>query len=140
MPSVDELVEAWRPIKREILDWQERMARPLLFTEVGWASQPGCSIEAWNYYRHTEPSAEGLEEQRRCYEAFARVWADTPQLAGTVWWEWTDQPGGPADFGYTPKGKPAEQVLRDWFVRQAAGPPDGPSARAAPPVAPTAGD
>jgi hypothetical protein len=121
MPEVADLVAAWRPIKRKILEWQERQGKPLLFTEVGWASQPGCSIEAWNYYRHTKPSDEGLEEQRRCYEAFTAVWAETPQLAGTIWWEWTDQPGGSIDFSYTPKAKPAEQVLRKWFELQAAG-------------------
>ena len=118
MPSVSDLVEAWQPITKEILTWQARAGKPLLFTEVGWASQPGCSIEAWNYYRTSSPSPDGLEEQRRCYEAFARVWADVPQLAGTIWWEWTDQPGGPDDVGYTPKGKPAEEVLRTWFAQQ----------------------
>ena len=118
MPSVAQLVEAWQPIKRDILSWQATAAKPLLFTEVGWASQPGCSIEAWNYYRSKTSSAEGLEEQRRCYEAFARVWADVPRLAGTIWWEWTGQTGGPQDSGYTPRGKPAEEVLRAWFAGQ----------------------
>jgi len=119
MPSVSDLLDAWVPIKKQILSWQRTAAKPLLLTEVGWPSQPGCSIEAWNYYRHTKPSPEGLEEQRRCYEAFARTWADVPQLAGTIWWEWTPEPAGPQDFGYTPKGKPAEQVLRRWLASQA---------------------
>lgn len=122
LPRVADMTEAWHPIKQRILDWQKKVRKPLLFTEVGWASQPGCSIEPWNYYRHQSPSTEGLEEQRRCYAAFVRVWADVPQLAGTIWWEWTDSPGGPDDFGYTPKGKPAERVLRDWFASQARHP------------------
>jgi len=31
-------------------------------------------------------------------------------------WEWP--PGEPEEKGYTPKGKPAEQVLRDWFAKK----------------------
>ena len=33
-----------------------------------------------------------------------------------MWWEWDANPGGPGDFGYSPKGKPAEDVLRAWFA------------------------
>ena len=41
--------------------------------------------------------------------------ATSPQLAGVIWWEWNAGEGGPNDYGYTPKGKPAEQLLRKWF-------------------------
>ena len=116
--AVEEIVAGWGKWKEKILRWQRQVGKPILLTEVGWASQPGCAIEAWNYLRHQRPSAEGLAEQARCYEAFCRVWANVPQLGGTFWWEWTPEPAGPQDFGYTPKGKPAEQVLRRWFADQ----------------------
>jgi hypothetical protein len=122
LSSADEMVEAWRPIKKRILDWQKKVGKPLLFTEVGWPSQPGCAVEPWNYYRFQAPSPEGVEEQRRCYQAFTKIWRDVPQLAGTVWWEWTTDAGGPDDFGYSPKGKPAERVLRKWFEHETGGP------------------
>jgi hypothetical protein len=32
-------------------------------------------------------------------------------------WEWTPGDGGPNDRGYTPEGKPAEQVLRQWLAK-----------------------
>ncbi len=38
-------------------------------------------------------------------------------LAGVIWWEWTGSEGGPSDFGYTPKNKPAEKLLREWFAK-----------------------
>jgi hypothetical protein len=34
---------------------------------------------------------------------------------GVIWWEWEASEGGSGDFGYSPKAKPAEQVLRQWF-------------------------
>jgi hypothetical protein len=114
-PSVETLLASWKKIKKEILEWQKTIGRPILFTEVGWCSQAGASVEAWNYYRHQNSSKEGLEEQKRCYEAFIRTWQNEKAVAGAMWWEWTTDGSGPEDFGYTPKGKPALKVLREWY-------------------------
>jgi hypothetical protein len=32
-------------------------------------------------------------------------------------WQWTPNSGGRQDRGYTPRGKPAEDVLREWFAK-----------------------
>ncbi len=116
-PTLETLVEAWKPIKRGLLKWQQEIKKPLLFTEVGWCSQEGTSIEPWNYYYKQASTPEGLEEQRRCYRAFTETWDKTPEVGGIIWWEWTDTAGGPDDFNYIPKGKPAERELREWFQR-----------------------
>jgi hypothetical protein len=114
-PTMATLVEAWKPIKRGLLRWQEETGKPLLFTEVGWCSQEGTSIEPWNYYYRQTATPEGLKEQANCYRAFMEAWSDVPEVGGVFWWEWTNTAGGPEDFNYSPKGKPAERVLRDWF-------------------------
>lgn len=114
-PPLDTLLKSWSKIKTDILSWQKKIGKPILFTEVGWCSQPGTSIEAWNYYRHERPSPEGLEEQKKCYQAFIKTWQDEPAVAGAIWWEWIPGKVGPKDYGYSPKGKPAEAVLRKWF-------------------------
>lgn len=111
-PSPDDLRAAWKPIRDRILSWRRTVDRPLLFTEVGWCSQEGCSVEPWNYYHKEEATAAGHEEQRRNYQAFIDSWAGEPDVAGMIWWEWNTAAGGPDDFGYTPRGKPAEAVLR----------------------------
>jgi hypothetical protein len=120
-PTVEELMDAWAPIKDRILKWQQRIGRPIVFTEVGWCSQEGAASEPWNYYHEQRATSAGLEEQRRCYEAFMRTWDDTPGVAGVIWWEWAIEGGGTGDFNYIPKGKPAEQELRAWFARQRGG-------------------
>jgi len=117
-PTVQQLIEAWKPIRREILDWQATVARPILFTEVGWCSQEGCSVEPWNYYHKQVATPAGMEEQRACYEAFMRTWENVPAVGGTIWWEWTPYGGGPDCFNYTPRGKPAEKLLGQWFYVQ----------------------
>ena len=39
-------------------------------------------------------------------------------MAGVYWWKWSssDLGGGPGDAGYTPRGKPAEAVMRRALV------------------------
>ncbi len=32
-------------------------------------------------------------------------------------WEWPLVDGGPDDRGYTPKGKPAEHIMKEWFAK-----------------------
>ena len=114
-PELKTLKDEWLPIRDGILRWQRKIGRPLLFTEVGWCSQEGASIEPWNYYYKQEATRAALEEQRRCYRAFMDTWKDVPEVGGILWWEWTDGGGGRDDFNYTPKAKPAETELRNWF-------------------------
>jgi hypothetical protein len=114
-PSIDEIVKHWKPIYQQIMGWQHTIKKPLILTEVGWCSQEGAGTAPWNYYQNQKATPGGMEEQRRLYEAFLKVWDNTPGLAGVVWWEWTSDKGGPSDFGYTPRDKPAEKILRDWF-------------------------
>lgn len=114
-PSIEEIAAKWGPIRDGILKWRDTVGKPLILTEVGWCSQEGAAMAPWNYYQNQVASAAGLEEQRRLYEAFLRAWGDANGLGGVIWWEWTPGDGGSDDFGYTPKHKPAEQVIRRWF-------------------------
>lgn len=114
-PTIDEIVRHWTPIREKITRWQKTINKPLILTEVGWCSQEGAGTAPWNYYQNQKATAEGHEEQRRLYEAFLKVWDGTPGLAGVVWWEWTAGEGGASDYGYCPRNKPAERILRTWF-------------------------
>jgi len=117
-PTVEHLVKTWEPIKKNILDWQKTIGKPILFTEAGWCSQEGAAIEPWNYYHKQEATPKGHEEQRACYEAFIRVWDGVPQVGGVIWWEWTTYGGGTNCYNYTPKDKPAGKLLREWFMKK----------------------
>jgi hypothetical protein len=121
-PSVDSLAAAWKPIRADILDWQADIDRPIVFTEVGWCSQEGCSSQPWNYFLRDKCTTDGLTEQANNYEAFIRAWQAAPQVGGIIWWEWTPTAGGPDDYSYAPRGKPAERILRAFFqeARRAA--------------------
>lgn len=117
-PSVEEIVKKWQPIRDDILKWQKKVGKPIILTEVGWCSQEGAGTAPWNYYQNQTATPAGHEEQRRLYEGFIRAWDGATGLNGVIWWEWLPGGGGGGDFNYTPKGKPAEQLLRQWFSAQ----------------------
>jgi hypothetical protein len=108
----EELVAAWQEHRKVLLQFAARVGRPLLFTEVGYLSQAGAA--AWPWDEGAKKPVD-LEEQRRCYDAFAAVWQDAPGLAGVYFWNWYGW-GGKASGGYTPRGKPAAEVIRRYFT------------------------
>ncbi len=117
-PTIQTVIDSWQPFKKDILKFQNEIRKPVVFTEVGWCSQDGAAVEPWNYYRKQEATPSGLAEQATLYEAFMKVWDGTPGIGGYIWWEWNNEAGGPKNFNYTPKGKPAEKLLREWFAKQ----------------------
>jgi len=120
-PSLESLLAAWKPIREKIAAWQRTVNRPIFFTEVGWASQDGCSIEPWNYYHSKELD---LVEQRRCMQSFLQTFGDEPWVGGILIWKWRDHPQmtGKLDIhddgrlNYTPFGKPVLDDLRAFFA------------------------
>ncbi|MCZ6779165.1 MAG: hypothetical protein O7F16_09370 [Acidobacteria bacterium] len=110
-PTEQDLVDAWVPVVRDVEDWASRWGRPLVITEIGYPSRRGAAFDPWDYTVQEEPDPEG---QATLYRAFLKAWARVPGLSGVYFYMWWGQ-GGPQDIGYSPKGKPAEQVLRDWL-------------------------
>jgi hypothetical protein len=119
-PSLEAIIEGWREWHVRLMRWQRRHDRPLLMTEVGYRSNNGAAAFPWRWGE--EENQVDLEEQRRAYLAYARIWSDEPRLGGVFFWNWWGE-GGPECHDYTPRRKPAEGVLREWFG--AAVEPDG---------------
>jgi hypothetical protein len=112
-PAPAALVRAWQRVRDELVAFAARRGQPLWLTEVGYASVDGAAARPWD---HASDAPVDLEEQRRCYAAFVEAWAGVDALAGVFFWIW-DGAGGDRDRGYTPRGKPAEAVLRQWLAR-----------------------
>jgi len=124
--SVRELERAWRHPRRELLAWSEAIGRPVVLTEVGYPSLDGGAAWPWD---ETRRAPVDLEEQRRAYLAFVRAWTGQRRLQGAYFWNWFGF-GGEDDAGYTPRRKPAAEVVRCWFGgggRCDGGPPSTPN-------------
>ena len=128
-PTVERLVEAWKPIRKDILAWQAKINRRLLFTEVGWPNQDTCAQYPWDYTRSSKPDPTA---QANCFEAFFRTWIQEPAVAGILVWKWRDHPGqktGPEDTSYVPMGKPAMGVIRKYLRHPGPKPAPAPTSQ-----------
>ena len=102
------LEEGWRRVKQELDAWHALRRHPLVLTELGYRSRAGCTASPWD---EGAGGTVDLDEQRRAFEAFRRVWAASPVLDGVYVWNWYGY-GGPTSISYTPRGKPAEAEVK----------------------------
>ncbi|MEQ8821721.1 MAG: hypothetical protein RLY93_15905 [Sumerlaeia bacterium] len=121
------LDSAWRIFRSDILEWRREQALdhlPLLLTEVGYPSLDGGAVYPWDYTLKNPPD---LREQARAYQAFISAWDGRPELGGVFFYKWLGFETQP-ERGYSPRGKPAEFVIRAWLAPEdAASPPESPS-------------
>jgi hypothetical protein len=120
-PTVDELKRAWteKGYLAQLEGVSQRFNKPILFTELGYRSLDGTNKVpgAWQ----TKGTID-LREQADLYQAALEVLWGKPWLAGIYWWQWIVSPGasgsttgGATDDGYSPYGKPAEEVLKKYY-------------------------
>jgi len=128
-PTLDELLVAWERWVDDIEEFYNRTNKPILITEMGYRSIDGCNITPWDWW---SPGTVDLEEQEVCYVAACSTFLNRDWLEGLYFWSWeVDRAGGVEDDSYTPRAKPAEAVLRDWYGRDSqTGLADGPTQRA----------
>jgi hypothetical protein len=109
-PATDAALEAgWTRLQRELTTWRRaRPEHPFVFTEVGYRSRAGSSAHPWD---ETPGGTVDLDEQRRAFAAFRKVWSDNASLDGIYVWNWYGY-GGATSTGYTPRGKPAEAEVK----------------------------
>lgn len=115
--TVEQIQENWKKWHTEVTAFVAKKHKPLMFMEAGWCSMANAASEPWDY---TTGDPVDDELQKRLYEGFFRTWYGEPLLGGFSIWEWSPGDGkGEHERGYTPEGKPAEQVLRDWLAKPA---------------------
>ena len=114
--TVEKIVENWQYIQEDLLAFQRKMGKPILFLEIGWCSMANAAHEPWDYTRTDDFDVDN-ELQRKLYEGFFRAWHDKPGLGGFVVWEWTPAEVAEDDKGYTPENKPAQEVIRQWLAK-----------------------
>jgi hypothetical protein len=110
--DVAALAARWRRIGRDLDADLAIYDKPFIFSEVGYRSRQGATAAPW------DEAADGIpapEEQRRGFEAFRQAWGQTAssamRLDGLYIWNRYGY-GGPDTTGYTPRGKPAAEVVR----------------------------
>jgi len=90
--------------------------KPVAFLETGCKAYDGAAKIPYDF--HLDGPVD-QQEQALVYQATLEVYSAQPWFAGVFFWNWGMEPGsgGPTDTNYTVKGKPAEQVMSDFFSR-----------------------
>jgi len=112
-PTTDlgRLTVAWDPIIDELGKVARAFERSIVFTEVGYPSQEGASVQPYNPSLSTVVSND---EQEAALRAMLSSVDGQTWFGGFHWWMWfTGESPGERALGYMPQGKPAGAILMD---------------------------
>lgn len=109
-PSVEDLKLGWKKWKDEIVGWNASVNKPIIFTEIGYASTPHAPQSPW---QGGVGGNADIETQAKCYEAFFQTIWNEPWFAGVYWWKWdtNTKAGGEYNRQFTPQNKPAQAII-----------------------------
>jgi hypothetical protein len=110
-----DMIEAWQPWVSEMKVRSAAIGKPIVFTEIGSASQSNAHTRPWLWMLGNKLD---LENQRRYYEAACSVWK--PRLQGIYWWDttiWMMMDDPLKDKTFLPFGKPAEAEIANCYKK-----------------------
>jgi len=114
--DVSVLQRSWEPIRAEMAAGSAKYDRKILFTEAGYTSQQGTTTRPADWRLGTPPDQA---EQAAAYQALLATFGGERWWAGVYWWVWNALPDDGSDHAtnYSPRGKAAESVIREWWRR-----------------------
>ena len=129
-PSVDEMIAAWKNMPTDnywaaVMDHMSpvdffhslavKYDKQVLFTETGYRSVDGTNISPGGWSGTTQD----LQEQYDAFNAFFQVWGSEggSWFEGADIWNW-DATNVYSPTGYSPMGKPAQQLITEWYGGQ----------------------
>ena len=95
----------------------QRTHRQVLFTEVGYKSIRGTAVQPHLWPEHLPrdgATAVSNAAQEQAYKVFFGALARLDWVAGVYLWKWFSNPDSQeeGETGFSPRGKPAEAVVR----------------------------
>ena len=101
----------------------ERVARmwdkPVLFTEFGYTTRTDTALRPWEWPEHVHQVVVNEVAQAEAYHALLASFLDQPWFVGFFVWRMYANPDDVSqepEWGFSPRGKLAELVLRDAFA------------------------
>lgn len=112
--SEENMRRGWQARKSALAAAAAGYGKPVMFTEVGIASQPGANAHPWE---DDQGATVDLDVQKNYLHAFLETFGNVPWFDGFMLWSWEVDPraSGPQNAHYTVEGKPALDVLKAYF-------------------------
>jgi len=113
-PTLEDMLEAWKPIIERLERYSAEWNKPIIIPELGYRSAKGSTHHPWDY---APRSVVDEKEQENAYKAFYQSFSDKPWFAGVFWWAHsaTSEPSSNQNTRYSPIGKPAEAVIKQYL-------------------------
>jgi hypothetical protein len=99
----------------------ENWRKPILFTEMGYTTRPDPALRPWEWPDAMRDVKVDEAAQAAAYRALLGPMLDEPDFAGFFVWRVYADPNDTsqeAPWGFSPRGKQAELVVRDAFAAQ----------------------
>lgn len=122
-----DLVEGGERVARQVRELAATWQRPVLFTEIGYTTRPDPALRPWEWPDGMSNVVVDQRAQALAYQALLAPLVDEPSFAGFFVWRVYADPDDmsqEAEWGFSPRGKLAELVVRDAFAAYWAA--DGP--------------
>lgn len=104
----------------------ERWARPVLFSEIGYTTRADPAVKPWEWPDGMQNVKIDQGAQADAYAALTAPLLDLPGFVGFFVWRLYADPDDTSqedEWGFSPRGKLAELVLRDAFAARWASDP-----------------
>jgi hypothetical protein len=114
-----ELVVGARRVRRKVRALAQAWRKPVLFTEFGYTTRRDPARRPWEWPEHLNSVIVDEDAQALAYEALVSALIDEPAFAGLFVWRLYADPDDvsqEAEWGFSPRGKRAELVVRDAFA------------------------
>lgn len=120
----DKLLEGGRRVRDRVHALAEAWGKPVLFTEIGYTTRPDPAIRPWEWPDGMKDVHIDEQAQADAYRALIAPLLDEPFFMGFFVWRVYADPDDvsqEAGWGFSPRGKLAELVVRDAFAASWAG-------------------
>ena len=127
--SPAELAEGGRKVMASIEALARAAGKPVVLTEIGYTTRPDPAVKPWEWPDGMKDVKVDERAQAEAYRALIAPFLDARWCAGLFVWRFYADPDDvsqEAEWGFSPRGKLAELVMRDAFTARWATDPIGP--------------
>lgn len=121
-PTVQQVSKGWKKHLPSIKRIHKKFDKKILFTELGYKSSSDSAIEPWAWIDYSSKLYKPVstETQANCYEAFFKTFWKKKWFAGVHVWQWhtSEKDGGKDNLDFTPRKKPAENIIAKGFGKK----------------------
>lgn len=114
----DKLAEGGRRVADKLDAFARALGKPVLLTEFGYTTRADPAIRPWEWPDSMKDVKVDERAQAEAYTALLAPFLDSRSFAGFFVWRYYADPDDvsqEAEWGFSPRGKLAEIVLRDAF-------------------------